>query len=89
MNTLQELKDIFYKEIVNDQTRTLEEKYWIIVELQTKLTDIFMYYHEYELFRIVLQDYYNGLQKIRNPSHFKQFKRSSSTSSRKKKSKEQ
>ena len=62
MNTLQELEDIYNNEIRKDQTKTLQERYWIIVELQTKLKENFQYYDEYELFRIVLQNYYNGLQ---------------------------
>ena len=89
MTTLEELKHIFKNEVVGNQTKTLQEKYWMIVELQTKLKEIFMYYYEYELFRLVLQDYYNGLQKLMNSkksSRFKQFKRSSSSSSRNKKS---
>ena len=88
MNTLQELEDIYDNEIRKDQTKTLQERYWIIVELQTKLKEIFEYYYEYELFRIVLQNYYNGLQKLMKSksSRFKQFKTSSSLSSTNKES---
>ena len=83
-STLNELKHIFYKEVAGNQSKTLQEKYWMVVELQTKLKEIFRYYYEYELFRLVLQDYYNGLQKLLNSntsSRFKQFKKSSSSSS--------
>ena len=45
MTSLEELIDIFNKEIIHDQTKTLQERYWVIVELQTKLKDIFMYYN--------------------------------------------
>jgi len=88
MNTLQELEDIYNNEIRKDQTKTLQERYWIIVELQTKLKENFQYYDEYELFRIVLQNYYNGLQKLMKSksSRFKQFKTSSSSSSTNKES---
>ena len=79
-SNLQSLIDIFKSEILHDKHKKLQEKYWIIVELQTKLKNIFMHYHEYELFRFVLQDYYNGLQKKLNPSRFKKFKKSSSSS---------
>ena len=80
MSDLNSLSDIFKKEILYDQTKTLKEQYWIVVELQTELKKIFMYYYEYELFRLVLQDYYDGLQKVLNPSRVKKFKKKSSSS---------
>ena len=73
MTSLEELIDIFNNEIIHDQTKTLQERYWVIVELQTKLKDIFMYYYEYELLRLVLKDYNDILSEQLNFQRIKIF----------------
>ena len=61
-----ELLEIFKKEIVEKPGETEDEKrtkYFAVITLQEDLKANFDYYYEYELLKLVLQDYKDVLNK--------------------------